>query len=301
MHILVLAAVGELAVVGAFATMMHRAHAVKLSRLEHLLGADDPAPPSPTAAATGGSIIPTAIMGKLRRFGIEPRSRDVFAVIIAAGLCISGIAVFFGPVVALGIAAATALIGYTVLNVLAARRTAELGELMPGFFDRVCQLLAIGNSLPMAFARAVQGSPPLLAGFFAPALRRVGNGASFTESIQQSADDVGLYEMRLFAAAVTVNSRFGGSLSHALNNLVFYLRKRAAIVRELRASTAQIRASAWVLGLLPMLVAGAIILQNHDYARWFVDNPTGRKLLIYCIVSQLIGAFLMRAVVVRKF
>ena len=182
-----------------------------------------------------------------------------------------------------------------VLNLLAARRVAELGALMPAFFDRVRQLLVIGNSLPTAFMRAVQGAQPRLTAFFAPTLRRMGNGAGFSESIRQAADDIDLYEMRLFAAAVAANMRFGGSLTHALGNLVSYLRKRSAIERELRANTAQIRTSAWVLALLPMVVAGLIIFQNQDYARWFTTHPAGKHMLVYCFFSQIIGAFLMRA------
>ncbi len=157
---------------------------------------------------------------------------------------------------------------------------------MPGFLDRVRQLLSVGNSLPVAFARAVQGAPAPLGSFFAPALRRMNNGASFLDTIHQSANDIDLYEMRLFAAAVTVNTRFGGSLTHSLNNLVLYLRKRTSIERELRASTTQIRASAWCLALLPVGVATMILMQNPEYATWFLAHPTGRWMLGYCILSQ---------------
>ncbi len=147
----------------------------------------------------------------------------------------------------------------------------------------------------------MQGAHPLLARFFAPAVRRMGNGASFSASITQSADDIDIYEMRLFAAAVATNMRFGGSLTHSLGNLISYLRKRASIERELRANTTQIRVSAWVLGLLPMGVAGIIIFQNRDYAHWFISHPTGKRMLVYCILSQIAGAFLMRMIVRTKF
>ena len=83
----------------------------------------------------------------------------------------------------------------------------------------------------------------------------------------------------------------GGSLSLALNNLVLYLRRRAAINRELRANTAQIRASAWVLGLLPIVVAMAIMVQNREYAGWFLAHSAGKKMLLYCsVVASLMGA-----------
>jgi tight adherence protein B len=161
--------------------------------------------------------------------------------------------------------------------------------------------LIVGNSLPTAFARSVQGAPPRLRGYFGPTVRRMGNGASFSESIAQCAEEIDLYEIRLFAAAVAANMRFGGSLTHSLGNLVSYLRKRASIERELRASTTQIRVSAWVLGLLPLMVAALIVFQNPDYAHWFIANPTGKRMLVYCALSQLSGMLLMRLIVRTSF
>jgi tight adherence protein B len=86
-----------------------------------------------------------------------------------------------------------------------------------------------------------------------------------------------------------------------LNNLVLYLRKKAAIERELRASTTQIRASAWVLALLPLGVAAMIVMQNHGYASWFLSHPTGRWMLGYCVLSQTAGVVLMRLIVRTRF
>jgi Flp pilus assembly protein TadB len=39
------------------------------------------------------------------------------------------------------------------------------------------------------------------------------------------------------------------------------------------------------------------MVQSPDYVRWFIDNPSGQTLLIYCAVSQVLGAVMMRGVV----
>jgi tight adherence protein B len=155
----------------------------------------------------------------------------------------------------------------------------------------------VGNSLSVALSRATQSSPPIIVEFFSPTMRRIANGAGVTESIGQLADELDLYELRLFGAAVETNLRFGGSLTAILANLIENIRRRAAVLREVRVSTSQIRASAWVLGLLPMVVASVVMVQSPDYVRWFIDNPSGRTLLIYCAVSQVLGAIVMRGVV----
>lgn len=273
----------------------------KLNRLRDLIEA--PARRTKNAGPQGSvhRILPASLRRNLHLLGIEPDVRGFCAAVAAFLTMAVAACLLLGPFFGLALAAGLLAAGLMALNILAARRRAELGGLLPAFFDRVRQLLIIGNSLPTAFVRSVQGAPPRLKHYFAPSVRRMGNGASFSESIAQCADDIDLYEMRLFAAAIATSMRFGGSLTHSLGNLVGYLRKRASIERELRASTTQIRFSAWVLGLMPMIVAALIVFQNQDYAHWFIANPTGKRMLIYCAISEFIGIALMRMIVRTSF
>jgi tight adherence protein B len=275
----------------------------KLSRLQDLVDAGQKRAKGavPERRWSVRHILPRSLRRNLHLLGFEPDFRGVSATLAAFFALTAATAMLFGILVAFALAAAFLALGLMALTILAARRLAELGGLLPSFFDRVRQLLIIGNSLPTAFMRSVAGAPPRLRHYFGPTVRRMGNGASFSESIAQCADDIDLYEMRLFAAAVATNMRFGGSLTHSLGNLVAYLRKRASIEREMRASTTQIRVSAWVLGALPVMVAGLIVVQNQDYAHWFIANPTGKRLLAYCVVSQFAGFLLMRLIVRTSF
>jgi tight adherence protein B len=284
----------------AFA-MARRSRAAHLGRLENLVGRRASRITARPAAIISQRLLPRRLVRNLHILGIEPHPRELLPAVTIIVLVALVMTVLVGPARTLGILAAMLLGGLGVLHFLACQRTREIGVLMPGFLDRVRQLLSVGNSLPVSFSRAVHGAQPRLAAFFAPVLRRLHNGASFSDAIQQSADDIDLYEMRLFSSAVTVNTRFGGSLTHALSNLVLYLRKRASIERELRASTTQIRASAWVLALLPVGVAAMIMIQNREYAAWFLFHPTGHWMLSYCALSQTVGMALMRLIVRTRF
>ena len=286
----------------AIALTAYRARTLKRHRLTELVGADPlQATPHHEQRKLSERLLPQTIGRHLRLLGIEPRPDEFALVVGGMGVVAALVGALWGILPALALVAALLVLGAMILNILANRRIAELGAMMPGFFDRIRQLIIVGNSLPTAFARAMRGAQPRLVAFFAPTLRRIGNGASFSESIKQSAEDIDLYEMHLFATAVSANTRFGGSLTHALGNLVNYLRKRSSIERELRANTAQIRFSAWLLALLPLLVASLIIAQNPEYARWFVTDPVGRWLLTYCIVSQVVGAIIMRLIIRTEF
>ncbi|HEY4345574.1 MAG TPA: hypothetical protein VGN05_14585 [Parvibaculum sp.] len=189
------------------------------------------------------------------------------------------------------------LAAFAVIDHLASRRMNALSACMSGFLDRVRQLLIIGNSLSVALSRATQSSPPVLIEFFTPTIRRIANSAGVAESVNQLADELDLHELRLFGAAIETNLRFGGSLSVILANLIENIRRRSAVEREVRANTSQIRASAWILGLLPLVACAAVMLKNPDYVRYFIDNPTGNKFLIYAGLSEFVGALLMRSIV----
>jgi tight adherence protein B len=243
------------------------------------------------------ALLPLWLRRRLFQAGFRPdASRMGLVVIGLAGLWVV-LTLSFGLFVAS--IAWSAVLGSAIgiVDYAASRRMEALSGTMSSFLDRVRQLLVVGNALSVALARATQSSPPILVEFFSPTIRRIANGAGVAESVNALADDLDLAELRLFGTAIETNLRFGGSLTAVLANLIENMRRRAAVDRELRANTSQIRASAWVLGLLPLLASAVVMLSNPDYARYFIDEPMGNKFLIYAGLSELVGAFLMRAVV----
>jgi tight adherence protein B len=243
------------------------------------------------------TLLPQIVKNRLYQAGIEI-SKDRFLSICIFALCIVTAAAFaFGIMVALLALISVFLITAAIVDYRARKRMDALSDAMLGYFDRVRQLLVVGNSLSVALARATQSSPPIVIEFFQPAIRRIANGAGVAESVNQLARELDLYELRLFGVAIETNLRFGGSLTAILANLIENIRRRAAVMREVRVTTSQIRASAWVLGILPMFVATIVMMQSPEYMRWFIDEPAGRQMLIYCAISQVIGAFMMRKVI----
>jgi tight adherence protein B len=193
------------------------------------------------------------------------------------------------------------LLGLAGLEYRAGVRIRLLSDCMLGFLERMRQLLAVGNSLAVALERAVENSPPVVMQCLGSTLRRIANGSGVAESIERCAADLDLYELHLLATAARVNLRFGGSMTAILRNIIENIRKRASIERELHANTTQIRASAWVLGLLPVLVATVVMLANREYSRWFLATDKGHTMIGYAIVSQLFGVCCMRLIIRTRY
>jgi tight adherence protein B len=252
-------------------------------------------------AAFFHSLIPRGLNRRLQQAGWQLRPRYITASFLACLVAVGFAIKFVGP--AGGGMAALAILGLGVgtLQICARRRMRALSEAMPGFLEKVRQAIAVGNSLSGALERAATNSSPAVAAAMAATIRRMHNGSGVAESLERCAGEFDIYDLHLLATAARTNLRFGGSMTHILRNIIENVRRRTAIERELRASTTQIRASAWVLGMLPALVAAMVMLSNRSYARWFWETEAGHKMIIYALVSQFIGVWLMRIVTRTRY
>ena len=270
-----------------------------LHRLEILLA--DPREGAAMTGATSERWLPFFLEHKLVRAGWEPSRRQIIAGAVGLLLAVAAAMTAAGPLAGLLTAATLVLLGLAMLEYRAGVRVRLLSDCMLGFLERMRQLLSVGNSLSVALERAVENSPAIVAQCLAPTLRRIANGSGVAESIERCAADMDLYELHLLATAARTNLRFGGSMTAILRNIIENIRRRASVERELRANTTQIRASAWVLALLPVLVATLVMLTNRDYSRWFLATEKGHHMIVYAVLSQFAGVWCMRMITRSRY
>jgi len=245
--------------------------------------------------------LPPFLERKLVRAGWEPSRRQIVAGAAVMSLAILTAVITAGMFAGLLSAVTLVLLVLVALEYRAGVRMRLLSDCMLGFLERMRQLLSVGNSLSMALERTVENSPPIVTQCLAPTVRRIANGSGVAESLERAAAEMDIYELHLLATATRTNMRFGGSMTTILRNIIENIRRRASIERELRANTTQIRASAWVLALLPVLVATLVILTNRDYSRWFLATEKGHHMLAYAVCSQIAGAMCMRMIIRTRY
>lgn len=247
------------------------------------------------------TLLPDFLQRRCLRAGWDPTQQQLMIALGAAAALIVAIAALAGAVAAVLAAITLPLAAFAILEWRGNRNMAQLGECMLGLLERIRQLLSVGHSLQTALQRAVDNSPPVVGRALAGALRRINNGAGVADSIERAAAELDIYELHMLATAARANLRFGGAMGATLKNMIETIRRRAGVERELRGNTTQIRASAWVLALLPLVVAGVVMTTNHNYARWFLATPAGHHMIVYAALSQALGIAAMRAITRARY
>jgi tight adherence protein B len=59
------------------------------------------------------------------------------------------------------------------------------------------------------------------------------------------------------------------------------------------ALSAETRLSAWVLGLLPLVVAGGLFVMNAGYILLMWRDPMGKAMLLTALGLEVVGALLL--------
>jgi tight adherence protein B len=289
-----------LAGVSLFTSRVQRRRQQEMAeRLEELRGVL-PAEVGDTAAAV--RALAGGVRGP-RLFQLWQARADVTVpphLLVAGGVALvalgAGLTWLVHPIVGLAVPALLLLAGIYALWRLASRRLDAFIEGLPFFLDALRQLLIVGNSMQQALFKGAENAGPDMQRYLLPMMRRINNGQPMPDAVTWLAARLEVPELFMLATAIDTNLRYGGRMSVVLANLIQILRDRARVGRELRAATAEIRFSAIVLGLMPMIVAVMITLIKPSYMMFFIENEQGPKLALIALGLQAFGILTIRRI-----
>lgn len=215
----------------------------------------------------------------------------------AAGL--AGAAWILGaPLLVVGLAAALgAALPYLYVSRKRTKRLRAFEEQFPEAIDLLTRAIRAGHPISSGMRMVADEAPAVVAEEFRQAFEEQRFGLPFQDSLLNLVERVDLVDVRIFVTALLIQRDVGGNLAEILDNLAETIRGRFYIRRQLRVYTAQGRLSGWVLGLLPVVVAGAIHLIQPTYLLVLFDNPGGLILLGSAVLLQLVGVLWIRAII----
>jgi tight adherence protein B len=228
----------------------------------------------------------------------NPATR-VYLVLAPVGLAFA--VTIFGWAAGFGMLGALLLGHLVVIRWQRHKRTQQFIDGLPGLLERVRRLVMIGNTLPHAFIESVSTADPHLKREIEPYIRRVQYGAPFPESIDMLARHNEIVELHMFSAFVKTNAKFGGRVAQTLSNLIDQLTNKRRLDREIKAATAETRASAAILlGLMVFLVV-LMSLMNPRYFAFYAGSDQG-LLIFFCILAwPVTGILVMKRILALDY
>ncbi len=97
--------------------------------------------------------------------------------------------------------------------------------------------------------------------------------------------------------AILLQKETGGNLTENLENIGKVIRARYRFQRKVRTLSAEGRASAWVLALVPLGLFGVVSVTTPSYLPILLEEPVGQKMIGWAAVLALLGILWMGRII----
>lgn len=122
-------------------------------------------------------------------------------------------------------------------------------------------------------------------------------GFSMTDAVQILLERVPLPEVNFFVVVISVQQQSGGNLSEALSNLARVLRNRKKMKQKVKAMSSEAKASAGIIGSLPIVVAVMVSVVSPSYLLPLINTSVGQLCLGAGVLMLFVGIFTMSRMV----
>lgn len=237
---------------------------------------------------------------KLMRAGLEVKPRVYYVFCVVVG--------FLGGflVLASGMAPFVALLAAFAFGVglprwlLARRIRSRQAKFLVEFANAIDIIVrGIKSGLPLNDCMQVIAaeSPEPVRSEFAELVEQQKVGVPLSKAFERMHDRMPLQEVSFFAIVVAIQSQTGGNLAEALSNLSGVLRDRYRLQAKVKSFSAEAKASAMIIGVLPPLVMLVVYMTSPDYISLLWTEKLGQVMLAAGGVWMLLGILVMRKMI----
>ena len=164
---------------------------------------------------------------------------------------------------------------------------------LPDTITLIANALRAGSSFLQAIELVVRESRPPISTEFGRVIREVNLGLPFDQALENMVRRVRSDDLELMATAISIQHQVGGNLAEILDSIAYTIRERVRIKGEIRTLTAQQRLSGYVVGFLPMALAGFLFIAAPNFMEPMFANPPAVLGLPAGVVILMFGGFMM--------
>lgn len=243
---------------------------------------------------------------RLQRAGLDISTKTFWIASGVSGLT-AGILTFLFVSAAPTIAAAAAVfvgafgLPRWVLNYLTKRRQNKFINGFASAIEIIVRGVKTGLPLNECLGIIARESPDPINLEFQEVIDQSRIGVPLPESLDRMMQRMPLPEVRFFAIVLGIQQTAGGNLSEALGNLAGVLRDRKTLGAKVKALSSEARASAWVLGSLPIIVMAMVYFTTPKYISILFTTMIGNFLLGVAAFWMTCGILVMKKMINFKF
>lgn len=184
-----------------------------------------------------------------------------------------------------------------LLRTLARKRLTKLEEQLVGGIQTLMASVRAGLNLVQAMELLARTGPKPIREEFAHLIREYEYGVPLDEAMRNASARIGSGDFRLLFAALHTHRERGGDLGETLDRIAASIREIQRLEHRLKALTAQGRAQARFMGLMPLAMGGIYYLIDSDGMMLLINTPAGKLILGVILVLNVMGFVWIKKVV----
>lgn len=204
---------------------------------------------------------------------------------------------FFGLGIAVAMFVLVLVAPYLAYRWLSARRRQALVRQLPDVAAALAAALRAGLSLSQALEQVVKFQPRPSSQEFSLMLREHRLGIPLDRALLGLADRIGTRDFHILVATLGIARDLGGGLAEALERFSAMLRRRLALEDRIRALTAQGRLQGLIMGALPILLGGVLMMMEPQTMGALFREPVGWGVCALVVALEAAGFVLIRRIV----
>ncbi len=177
------------------------------------------------------------------------------------------------------------------------KRLQKFDEQLPDALDLIGRGIRAGHALPSALKMIADEMPMPISEEFRVAFDEMNYGFSMQEALTNLATRIPSDDLHYFVVAVLIQQETGGNLAELLDNISALIRARHKLYGTIRVLSAEGKLSAWILTLLPFVLALVVNLINPAFMAILWKDETGIKMVIGVAILMLLGILWMRKII----
>ncbi len=179
------------------------------------------------------------------------------------------------------------------LKWLAKQRQAKMTEQLPQVLESMVSSLRAGSPVVETFKVLAETAPDPIRSEFKRALISLQLGKSFREALHEMSTRIHTPDFKLLTQAVYISQDVGANLADVVATIANAIRERFKLRDFMNSLTAQGKATAGFIGLLPYGITALTYVMTPSYMIPFFNHPIARIVFILLIIWEAIGFWLL--------